>query len=349
MKKIFKAFTLTVIAVITVVLTLSLISCTNENKDNKPQESVKEVSVQYVADGTAARTLLLNKEAGIDFAVVGEPAATVFSGQAALELNAKMNMQEEYKKANKSLVANYPQAGLFVKNSLAADQAFMTALFEALAASKEWVTANPASVTQFAKQNLYESAAFPANSIPNCSVNATALTEESKNEVLAFLNNVAGKDAKGNDIDWNGAKDKIFSAGNEPGTSPASCRFTAPEGTPALAIFRLPVDNTVIAGKEMTYEVVAPANIAAEMSSQKSDLVIMPVNAGANLIRQGAQYTLVSVAVDGSLYMVGRTEKGGAISFDDLNGKTIACIGKTGVPGLIFRYVMAKNGFTVKE
>lgn len=124
-------------------------------------------------------------------------------------------------------------------------------------------------------------------------------------------------------------------------------RVAAPEGTPALAIARLVTDNKTIADYNMTYEVVAASNIAVEMSSAKADVVIMPVNAGANLIKQGAEYKLVSVAVDGSLFMVGNVEGGGAIGISDIVGKKIACIGQTGVPGLVFRYVMAQNGVTI--
>ena len=112
--------------------------------------------------------------------------------------------------------------------------------------------------------------------------------------------------------------------------------FSAPEGTPALAMLRLVTDNEKIDGTKVNYKVVKPANIASEMASKSSDLVIMPVNAGANLIRQGADYKLVSVAVDGSLYMVGKTKNGGKLTIDDIKGKKIACIGKTGVPGLVF-------------
>lgn len=131
--------------------------------------------------------------------------------------------------------------------------------------------------------------------------------------------------------------------GNMP-TEQTELRFSAPEGTPALAMLRLVTDNKEIDGYKVNYSVVKPANIASEMASKNSDLVIMPVNAGANLIRQGADYKLVGVAVDGSLYMVGKTQNGGAITFDDIKGKKIACIGKEGVPGLVFRYVMSKNG-----
>ena len=133
---------------------------------------------------------------------------------------------------------------------------------------------------------------------------------------------------------------------NESSLSASPYRFTAPEGTPALAILRLTTDNKKIAGHSMEYEIVKPANIAAEMSSGKSDLVIMPVNAGSNLIRSGADYKLVSIAVNGSLFMMGIGESN-TITFDDIKGKKIACIGQTGVPGLVFRYVMKKNGINL--
>lgn len=126
-------------------------------------------------------------------------------------------------------------------------------------------------------------------------------------------------------------------------------RVAAPEGTPALAIARLVTDNKTIADYSMTYEVVAASNIAVEMSAEKADVVIMPVNAGANLIRQGAKYKLACVAVDGSLFMVGNVEGGGAIDLDDIVGKKVACIGQTGVPGLVFRYVMTNSGITLVD
>ena len=130
---------------------------------------------------------------------------------------------------------------------------------------------------------------------------------------------------------------------------PGALRVAAPEGTPALAIARLKTDNATLAGHAMTYEVVSPSLIAAEMSGGKADVVIMPVNAGANLIRQGADYRLISVAVNGSLFMVGSTDDGGAIDLDDIVGKKVACIGQTGVPGLVFRYVMTNSGITLVD
>lgn len=143
----------------------------------------------------------------------------------------------------------------------------------------------------------------------------------------------------------------LVACGEKPGDKDIieNVTFSAPEGTPALAMLRLATDNAKIGDISVTYKVVKPANIAAEMSAKTSDIVIMPVNGGANLIRQGARYKLVSIAVDGSLYMVGNTEKGGEISIDDIKGKKVACIGQTGVPGLVFRYVLSANGIAIVD
>lgn len=143
------------------------------------------VYVQYAGDGLQAKTAVENKS--VDYAVVGEPAATTF--KIKFGFNAQMDLQAEYK--NVSGKETYPQAGIFVKSSLASDAAFMDALFAALKASKEWVKNNPQSVNDFMKANAYESAAFPAPSIAKCNVNAEKLTAEKKAEILAFLKNLA--------------------------------------------------------------------------------------------------------------------------------------------------------------
>ncbi|HIU99235.1 MAG TPA: hypothetical protein IAC73_05280 [Candidatus Limadaptatus stercoripullorum] len=138
-----------------------------------------------------------------------------------------------------------------------------------------------------------------------------------------------------------------FAACDPKDETPDALRVAAPEGTPALAIARLKTDNATLAGHAMTYEVVSPSLIAAEMSGGKADVVIMPVNAGANLIRQGADYRLISVAVNGSLFMVGSTEDGGAIEKADIAGSKVACIGQGATPGLVFEYVMRSMGLEI--
>ena len=168
--------------------------------DKTPDEN--QVAVQYVADGPAAKMELVDGK--VDFAVVGEPAATTFKN--ALKLNAELDMQAAWKDATGE--ETYPQAGLFVRNSLAADAKFISALFDALAASKEWVNSNPSEVGAFMKANLYESAAFPAPSISRCAIDAEPLGEADRAEILAFLSAVMPK-AGGTAVDW--SKVTLFS------------------------------------------------------------------------------------------------------------------------------------------
>lgn len=129
-------------------------------------------------------------------------------------------------------------------------------------------------------------------------------------------------------------------------------RFAAPDGTPALAMLRLASQKQKIGDYEVDYDVVSPSNIAIEMGSGKADIVIMPINAGAaQIVNQQAGYKLVSVAVEGSLYLLGHKDVEGSdvalISLDDIKGKKVACIGETGVPGLVFRYVLLHNDIEI--
>lgn len=327
------------LALVLCVCAISFVACNDDNSE-QPENPIGTAYVQYVADGNQAATLLSSGK--VDFIVVGEPAASAQKNR--LSLNAELDMQTAY--AEQSGASNYPQAGIFVKSALAGDGSFMNALFTALQQNKEWVADNKANVTAETKK-LYESAVFPAVAVPRCAINGTKLDENGRADVLTFLKNVMPKDAENNAIDWDACSDKLFNAVSSSAND--NLRFSAPEGTPALAMLTLATNNQKIDGKTVEYEVVSPSNIASEMAASKSDIVIMPVNAGANLIRQGKDYKLVSVAVDGSLYMVGNTADGGEISFSDLVGKKIACIGKSATPGLVFRYVMKANGITLED
>ena len=128
-------------------------------------------------------------------------------------------------------------------------------------------------------------------------------------------------------------------------------RFVAPQGTPALAMLRLVEDNPKLDGTKMKYDVVSPTLISTEMTNKTADVVIMPINAGANLIRQDKDnvldYKLVSVAVEGSLFLVGKKDGGNEITLDDIKGKKVACIGQNNVPGLTFEYVLKQNNIGV--
>lgn len=125
-------------------------------------------------------------------------------------------------------------------------------------------------------------------------------------------------------------------------TSKGTLTFVMPDGTPALAAAQL-LGTTEIGGYTVNTEIVAANTIATQIGGELADIVIAPTNAGAALINKGAPYKLVSVAVEGSLYLIGSPNKVGGdstIVFDDLKGKRIASIGQNNTPDRVFKYIV---------
>ena len=125
--------------------------------------------------------------------------------------------------------------------------------------------------------------------------------------------------------------------------SKGTLRFVMPDGTPALAALSLLGETKDIGGYKVSTEIVASTSIQTEIGGEKADVIIAPTNAGANLINKGAGYKLVSVAVEGSLYLIGKPEKvdgNSTITIDDLKGKKIASIGQNNTPDKVFKYII---------
>ena len=121
-----------------------------------------------------------------------------------------------------------------------------------------------------------------------------------------------------------------------------SLRFVMPDGTPALAGLSL-LGETTLGGYTVNGSIIASTAVQTEIGGEEADLIIAPTNAGANLISKGADYKLVSVMVEGSLYLIGRPSKVGGnttIILDDLKGKKIASIGQNNTPDKVFKYIL---------
>lgn len=124
-------------------------------------------------------------------------------------------------------------------------------------------------------------------------------------------------------------------------------RFVMPDGTPALAAATFLGQNVKLNIGDTTYsingEIVAATAVQTEIGGEKADILIAPTNLGASLIKQGAPYKLVAVAVEGSLYIIGSPDSVGGrseITFEDLKGKKIASIGQNNTPDKVFRYLV---------
>ena len=143
-------------------------------------------TIEWCADGPAAKAALMRENNPCDFAIVGEPAATAFGTTGGGGFSARMDLQELYRGIDNKMI-NFPQASLFVKTELTTDTEFMSALFKALEDSKAWVVANPADVTALL-QEKGSTSTFPAPSIPRCSIVVTKVNNNAvKESIVTYL------------------------------------------------------------------------------------------------------------------------------------------------------------------
>lgn len=140
---------------------------------------------------------------------------------------------------------------------------------------------------------------------------------------------------------------------NDDNKTVQTVRFVMPDGTPALAAARLFTDNKTIDGKNMEYDIIEANMLPTEMGGGKADVLIMPTNTGIKLIKANkADYKIVSVNVEGNLYVVGKpagSNDSAEIKLQDLYGSAIASIGENGTPDLVFKYVVGEENIHVMD
>ena len=122
-----------------------------------------------------------------------------------------------------------------------------------------------------------------------------------------------------------------------------------PDGAPVLAVAQLIAekDTLTVAGYKVEVNIVPANQIGTHMAKGDGDIVIMPANAGMNLISKGADYEFVCSNTRGILYMISRTE--GEVSPADLAGRKVGCIGKGAVPEYAVSKILEANGLAVPE
>lgn len=122
-----------------------------------------------------------------------------------------------------------------------------------------------------------------------------------------------------------------------------------PDGAPVLAVAQLIAekDTLTVAGYKVEVNIVPANQIGTHMAKGDGDIVIMPANAGMNLISKGADYEFVCSNTRGILYMISLTE--GEVSPADLAGRKVGCIGKGAVPEYAVSKILEANGLAVPE
>ncbi|HRU84694.1 MAG TPA: hypothetical protein P5058_04940 [Eubacteriales bacterium] len=128
--------------------------------------------------------------------------------------------------------------------------------------------------------------------------------------------------------------------------APAELRLAVPDGAPALAVASFLNETKTVAGYKINAEIVAENLIATEMAAAKADIIILPTNAGANLILKDADYKLVTSNIMGLLYIIGPDDE---LEISDLKGKTLASIGQKNTPEYVLKTVLEHYGLEVVD
>ncbi len=117
--------------------------------------------------------------------------------------------------------------------------------------------------------------------------------------------------------------------------------FMAPSGTPSLAFATL-FDNN----PRVTYEIVSGSQpLIAAFTSGSHDFIVAPVNVGAKLFANKAQYKLVKTIVWGNFYLASLTEIN---SLQDLEGKTITAFSQNSSPDIMLKVLLEASGLKDK-
>lgn len=123
-------------------------------------------------------------------------------------------------------------------------------------------------------------------------------------------------------------------------------KIGAPDGAPLLSIAELYSGKSVkYADDGISYDVVMTdqiSTIVAKLTNGEYDMAILPTNVAANAYNKGCDIKLVTVNTWGNLYMVG---KGDAITdVNALCGKVVYLTAQSGVPTIMFKYILTENG-----
>lgn len=335
MKKIFAFFS-----------AITLIACALFSMGCKPEEKeVNKVSVHYYNEASDILPMILSGQESIG--LIPEPAVSNLEKKAEAQGKTlyRLSLQELYDSVEKS----YPQAVIMVKDSLlSAYPDICQSLSTGITDTISWLkNKENVSLAVTAIKGKYEVSTLSENmsveSIENCNIYWQSATD-AKTSVNKYIEKIRGIDETSANSVSDGfyytasSKDGIFNGD--------SITVAMPDGAPALGLSKLIYENSDLGtGKTVNYKVVAASNIATEMATGSSDIVVIPVNAATKMYEKGTGYKLVSVLTHGNFYIVS-TDK---LNVNDLKDKRIAVPQRGKVPDWTLQLALKNNGFIVEE
>jgi NitT/TauT family transport system substrate-binding protein len=160
------------------------------------------VNIVYLNAADEVRNALVAgrlNDVEIRYALLPEPVATAIAGATSGKYSAKINLQDEWEKANDG--EHYPQAGLiFHERLLASDAAFVEKFIALADMSTGWAFNNPLRAGNLAKDAL-NSSGLPGGVPVQAAVRAGRLplqfvyADEAQKAVSAYLEIIAAENA----------------------------------------------------------------------------------------------------------------------------------------------------------
>lgn len=121
--------------------------------------------------------------------------------------------------------------------------------------------------------------------------------------------------------------------------------LVVPDGAPALAVASI-VANNNIKSNNIEVTITNGVTVQSKVAANTCDMAIVPLDMGARLYNQGAQYQLVSINSFGLLYIVGSKAMA---NIDDMVGQVLFSIGKNNIPQRILTAILDANGVEYAE
>lgn len=117
----------------------------------------------------------------------------------------------------------------------------------------------------------------------------------------------------------------------------------APSGAPAMALGDLAVNHT----EEYTVELNKSASaLRAAFGSAEADVIVAPINLGAQMYIQNQAYQLASVLTWGNLYFASQKAD---FKLADLNGANVTLFGQGTINDIIVQHILSNKNITLGE
>lgn len=134
----------------------------------------------------------------------------------------------------------------------------------------------------------------------------------------------------------------LAACGKSNNTTTEEVKIIAPTGTPALGLANFKVDNA-----DVDFEVTSAGASALQAAflAKEHNIIVAPINLGANIYNKTGDYVLAKTFVWGNLFLASKSE---LTSFNDIDGKKLVVFGQGQTPDIITKILIQEKNLNVE-